>query len=132
MENSSTELLPGGESPMNKRMTETLLASLTQHERQVILSIPAAQNQEDLRLFARLLHYFRGHHHLEEIMYNENMRRSQLKTLFDKFRSVLVVTNHEDPIVSSRLCFWNISINERRLRTKMAGAASAERKKDSK
>lgn len=33
-------------------------------------------------------------------MYNENMRRSQLKTLFDKFRSVLVVTNHEDPIIS--------------------------------
>lgn len=48
----------------------------------------------------RLLHYFRGHHHLEEIMYNENMRRSQLKTLFDKFRSVLVVTNHEDPIIA--------------------------------
>ncbi|KAL0197097.1 hypothetical protein M9458_005637, partial [Cirrhinus mrigala] len=47
-----------------------------------------------------LLHYFRGHHHLEEIMYNENMRRSQLKTLFDKFRSVLVITNHEDPIIS--------------------------------
>lgn len=49
---------------------------------------------------SRLLHYFRGHHHLEEIMYNENMRRSQLKTLFDKFRSVLVVTNHEDPIIA--------------------------------
>nr|XP_020511552.1 GATOR complex protein NPRL3 isoform X1 [Labrus bergylta] len=100
MDNSSAELLPGGDSPLNKRMTETLLASLTEHERQVILNIPAAQNQEDLRMFARLLHYFRGHHHLEEIMYNENMRRSQLKTLFDKFRSVLVVTNHEDPIIS--------------------------------
>ncbi|XP_030646129.1 GATOR1 complex protein NPRL3 isoform X3 [Chanos chanos] len=100
MDNSSAELLPGGDSPLNKRVTETLLASLTEHERQVILSIPAAQNPEDLRMFARLLHYFRGHHHLEEIMYNENMRRSQLKTLFDKFRSVLVVTNHEDPIIS--------------------------------
>ncbi|XP_029014713.1 GATOR complex protein NPRL3 isoform X2 [Betta splendens] len=100
MDNSSAELLPGGDSPLNKRMTETLLASLSEHEREVILNIPAAQNPEDLRLFARLLHYFRGHHHLEEIMYNENMRRSQLKTLFDKFRSVLVVTNHEDPIIS--------------------------------
>ncbi|XP_043955445.1 GATOR complex protein NPRL3 isoform X3 [Gambusia affinis] len=100
MENSSAELLPGGDSPLNKRMTETLLASLSEHERQVILNIPAAQNPEDLRSFARLLHYFRGHHHLEEIMYNENMRRSQLKTLFDKFRSVLIVTNHEDPIIS--------------------------------
>ncbi|XP_028311021.1 GATOR1 complex protein NPRL3 isoform X2 [Gouania willdenowi] len=100
MENSSAELLTNGDSPLNKRMTETLLASLSENERQVILNIPAAQNQEDLRMFARLLHYFRGHHHLEEIMYNENMRRSQLKTLFDKFRSVLVVTNHEDPIIS--------------------------------
>uniref|UniRef100_A0A8D3D9Y9 GATOR complex protein NPRL3 n=1 Tax=Scophthalmus maximus TaxID=52904 RepID=A0A8D3D9Y9_SCOMX len=100
MDNSSAELLPGGDSPLNKRMTETLLASLSENERQVILNIPAAQNPEDLRMFARLLHYFRGHHHLEEIMYNENMRRSQLKTLFDKFRSVLVVTNHEDPIIS--------------------------------
>ncbi|KAM6957665.1 GATOR1 complex protein NPRL3 isoform 3-T3 [Aplochiton taeniatus] len=100
MDNSSAELLSGGDSPLNKRVLETLLASLTEHERQVILNIPAAQCPEDLRMFARLLHYFRGHHHLEEIMYNENMRRSQLKTLFDKFRIVLVVTNHEDPIIS--------------------------------
>ncbi|XP_048847490.1 GATOR complex protein NPRL3 isoform X2 [Brienomyrus brachyistius] len=100
MDNSSAELLPGSDSPLNRRVTETLLASLMEHERQAILSVPAAQNPEDLRMFARLLHYFRGHHHLEEIMYNENMRRSQLKTLFDKFRSVLVVTNHEDPVVS--------------------------------
>lgn len=53
MDNSSAELLPGGDSPLNKRITETLLASLTEHERQVILNIPAAQNQEDLRMFAR-------------------------------------------------------------------------------
>ncbi|XP_054849233.1 GATOR complex protein NPRL3 isoform X2 [Eublepharis macularius] len=101
MENSSAELLPGGgDSPVNKRMTENLLTSLLEHERDAILSVPAAHNPEDLRMFARLLHYFRGRHHLEEIMYNENMRRSHLLMLFDKFRSVLVVTNHEDPIIS--------------------------------
>lgn len=53
MDNSSAELLPGGDSPLNKRITETLLASLSEHERQVILSVPAAQNPEDLRMFAR-------------------------------------------------------------------------------
>lgn len=53
MENSSAELLTGGDSPLNKRMTETLLASLSEHERQFILNIPAAQNPEDLRMFAR-------------------------------------------------------------------------------
>lgn len=100
MENSSAELLPGGDSPVNKRMTENLLTSLSEHEREAILSVPAAHNPEDLRMFARLLHYFRGRHHLEEIMYNENMRRSHLLMLFDKFRSVLVVANHEDPVIS--------------------------------
>ncbi|XP_033023257.1 GATOR complex protein NPRL3 isoform X1 [Lacerta agilis] len=100
MDNSSAELLPGGDSPVNKRMTENLLTSLPEHEREAILSVPAAHNPEDLRTFARLLHYFRGRHHLEEIMYNENMRRSHLLMLFDKFRGVLVVTNHEDPVIS--------------------------------
>lgn len=100
MDNSSAELLPGGDSPVNKRMTENLLTSLSEHEREAILSVPAAQNPEDLRMFARLLHYFRGRHHLEEIMYNENFRRSHLLMLFDKFRSVLVVTSHEDPVIS--------------------------------
>ncbi|MBN3283359.1 NPRL3 protein, partial [Polyodon spathula] len=100
MDNSSAELVPRGDSPLNTRMTESLLASLSERERVAILNVPAAQNAEDLRMFAWLLLYFRGHHHLEEIMYNENMRRSQLMTLFDKFRSVLVVTNHEDPIIS--------------------------------
>ncbi|MGH0140112.1 UNVERIFIED_CONTAM: hypothetical protein FKN15_000562 [Acipenser sinensis] len=100
MDNSSAELVPGEDSPLNTRMTENLLASLSERERVAILNVPAVQNAEDLRMFARLLLYFRGRHHLEEIMYNENMRRSQLMTLFDKFHSVLAVTNHEDPIIS--------------------------------
>lgn len=53
MENSSAELLPGGDSPVNKRMTENLLTSLSEHKREAILSIPAAHNPEDLRMFAR-------------------------------------------------------------------------------
>ncbi|KAM8780147.1 GATOR1 complex protein NPRL3 isoform 5-T5 [Rhynchonycteris naso] len=100
MDTSSAELLPSGDSPLNRRMTESLLASLSERERAAILSVPAAQSPEDLRMFARLLQYFRGRHHLEEIMYNENTRRSQLLMLFDKFRSVLVVTTHEDPIIA--------------------------------
>lgn len=51
-------------------------------------------------MFARLLHYFRGRRHLEEIMCNENTRRSQLLLLLDKFRSVLVLTALEDPVIA--------------------------------
>lgn len=53
MDNSSAELLPSGDSPLNRRMTESLLASLSEHERAAILSVPAAQNPEDLRMLAR-------------------------------------------------------------------------------
>lgn len=60
MDNSSAELLPSGDSPLNKRMTENLLASLSEHERAAILSVPAAQNPEDLRMFARWERVTRG------------------------------------------------------------------------
>ena len=38
----------------------------------------------------RLSQYFHGNHHLEEIMLIENIARSQLLTLIDKFSEVLV------------------------------------------
>ena len=50
--------------------------------------------------FASLCKYFRGEHHLEEIMYHENIRRSALLQLIDKFRDILVKVEHEDPAVS--------------------------------
>jgi hypothetical protein len=53
--------------------------------------------------FCRLCPYFDGRHHLEEIMYYENVRHSQLLTLLDKFRSVLITCIHEDEVTS----FWN-------------------------
>ena len=53
-----------------------------------------------LQRFASLCKYFRGEHHLEEIMYHENIRRSALLQLIDKFRDILVKVEHEDPAVS--------------------------------
>jgi hypothetical protein len=47
--------------------------------------------------FFRLSPYFNGKHHLEDIMYYENVRRSQLLTLLDKFRKVLITCTHQDP-----------------------------------
>ena len=52
--------------------------------------MPAAQHLDDLQKFVRLFPYFNGNHHIEEIMYFENLRRSQLLTLLDKFRDVLM------------------------------------------
>lgn len=45
--------------------------------------------------------YFKGEHHLEEIMYFENLRRSQLLQLLDKFRDVLIIYETEDPAIAT-------------------------------
>ena len=36
-------------------------------------------------------------------MYAENIRRSQLLTVLDKFRDVLITSQHEDPGISAWL-----------------------------
>ena len=72
-----------------------LLKDLSPLEKSSLLNCSAAKNTEDLQLFARLYPYFNGEHHLEEIMYYENLRRSQLLTLMDKFKDVLITATHE-------------------------------------
>ncbi|KAL8613162.1 Nitrogen permease regulator-like 3 [Nucella lapillus] len=71
------------------------LKDLNTAERAAIQQCPAATNPEDLQLLARLLPYFNGRHHLEEVMFYEDMRRSQLLTLIEKFKDVLIVVTHE-------------------------------------
>lgn len=57
---------------------------------------------DDRKLLDRLcrLGYFNGGHHLEEIMYLENIRRSQLLQILDKFRDVLITCECEDPAIA--------------------------------
>ncbi|XP_064611275.1 GATOR1 complex protein NPRL3-like [Liolophura sinensis] len=85
------------ESGSDWRAREAVLCHLNKAEKDSILRVPAAKNPEDLKLFLRLRPYFNGKHHLEEIMYYENVRRSQLLTLLDKFRGVLITCSHQDP-----------------------------------
>ncbi|RWS03767.1 hypothetical protein B4U79_05397 [Dinothrombium tinctorium] len=91
---------------------ETATAMLTDAgfnpaERASILRIPASQNLEDLRLFIRLCPYFNGKHHLEDIMYYENVRRQNLLTLIEKFKNVLLTCSYEDTAVA-QLCPSNL------------------------
>lgn len=57
---------------------------------------------DDIILLDKLcrLGYFRGGHHLEEIMYLENIRRSQLLQILDKFRDILITCESEDPAIA--------------------------------
>jgi len=89
-----------GSSKSHWSIERILSASLSTAEREAVLQVDAATKLEDLELFARLCIYFRGKDHLEEIMYRENVRRSQLLHLLDKFRSVLITFEHEDSACS--------------------------------
>ncbi|KAJ9590604.1 hypothetical protein L9F63_016374 [Diploptera punctata] len=90
------------EEEKSSLVQEELLSDFSDEERAAILKIPAAANPEDLHLLAKLCRqgYLRGCHHLEEIMYLENIRRSQLLQLLDKFRDVLVTSETEDPAIA--------------------------------
>ncbi|XP_076309210.1 GATOR complex protein Nprl3 [Tachypleus tridentatus] len=93
----------GSEEDLSSRdpSNAELLAELSPSEREAIMKVPAASNTDDLKLFVRLRPYFTGKHHLEEIMYYENVRRSQLVAVLDKFRDVLITMKHEDATVAS-------------------------------
>ena len=86
---------------------EELLSVFNEAEKAAILAVPAASKFEDLRLFVRLAPYFNGKYHLEEIMYHENVRRSHLLQLIDKFRDVVIRHEHEDTNVT---LYFNTSI----------------------
>ncbi|XP_044184598.1 LOW QUALITY PROTEIN: GATOR complex protein NPRL3-like [Acropora millepora] len=93
----AAEQLDSSEDQIDPELEEDL-KGLTQVEKRSVLQVPAASNPEDLKLFTKLTPYFRGNHHLEEVMYYENLRRAQLLTLLDKFRDVLFSCQHEDPV----------------------------------
>lgn len=104
-----------------------LLSTFQEPERSAVRELPASSNSEDLALMVKLyqagklfyfnkflseylklidgfvlfLGYFKGEHHLEEIMYFENLRRSQLLQLLDKFRDVLIIYETEDPAIAT-------------------------------
>uniref|UniRef100_A0A069DUL5 GATOR complex protein NPRL3 n=1 Tax=Panstrongylus megistus TaxID=65343 RepID=A0A069DUL5_9HEMI len=94
---TSDECLP---QENDATLRDEILSKLSNDEGAAILSAPA--NVLEKRLLLRLIQqgYLKGEHHLEEIMYSENITRSQLLQLLDKFRDVLVICEAEDPALA--------------------------------
>nr|XP_002130884.1 GATOR complex protein NPRL3-like [Ciona intestinalis]XP_009858314.1 GATOR complex protein NPRL3-like [Ciona intestinalis] len=64
-------------------------------------SITASQAPINFNLFLRLLKYFDGRHHLEEMMYRENLLRGDIVNILDQFKPLLLTTVREDEIASA-------------------------------
>ena len=91
-------------SPRETKTKEELLTSFSVAEQRVIRSVPAAAELPDLAQFVRFSKYWRGEHHIEEMMYLENCSRYELLQTLDKFSSILVKHEHEDPVVTK---YWS-------------------------
>ncbi|BES94395.1 Nitrogen Permease Hypothetical protein amino acid transport activity 3 [Nesidiocoris tenuis] len=87
----------GDEAGASGWETEDFLARVSSEERTTLINTPASPHQ--LKLLVRLIqqNYLTGEHHIEDIMYMENLRRSQILQLLDKFRDVLFTCETEDP-----------------------------------
>lgn len=99
----STENCDSIDSIEDEEKIKELLNVFQEPDRSAVRRIPAALNVDDLSLMVKLWQagYFKGEHHLEEIMYFENLRRSQLLQLLDKFRDVLIIYETEDPAIAT-------------------------------
>ncbi|KAM7356457.1 GATOR complex protein Nprl3 isoform 2-T2 [Cochliomyia hominivorax] len=99
----STDNCDSIESIEDEEKIKELIQVFEESDRSAIKRIPASANLDDLSLMVKLYQagYFKSEHHLEEIMYFENLRRSQLLQLLDKFREVLIIYETEDPAIAS-------------------------------
>lgn len=100
------------DNPMSLVATGTIMsalqrAGLSQAGARQVLSIPSSKNVEDLKLLIKLMPYFNGRHHVEDIMFGENLERSQVLILCDKFRDILFTAHYEDMAVSQLCPFTN-------------------------
>lgn len=94
-----TELSQLESAEMILRESDLLLSP---KEMTAVLAVCATKSFEDIRLFARLCPvYFDGHHHVEDMMHYENLRRSQILTLVEKFQELLLVYTYEDTTVDT-------------------------------
>ena len=84
-----------------KSHEKRLFDKFSKTEKNSLIKMHNMVDREDLIFFLNMSKYFRGGHHLEDIMYYENVPRSRLLILIDKFRSMLITVQHEDPATST-------------------------------
>ncbi|KAJ3300685.1 Nitrogen permease regulator 3 [Borealophlyctis nickersoniae] len=66
-------------------------------EREWIAMVANTQPQPVASLFLRLVRYFAGKLHVEEIVFRENITRKDLKTILSRYREFLITTLYPDP-----------------------------------
>jgi hypothetical protein len=87
---------------VNKKLTEVKqigpmminVDAITQYERELIDVMLKPHGEQIITLFNRLLCYFNGQMHIEEIMFRENISRKDLKALLNLLHNELLTVLH--------------------------------------
>ncbi|KAL4167579.1 hypothetical protein KRP22_013063 [Phytophthora ramorum] len=92
-ENSAAEGRGGSTIPMAQVMSVASQLLFTDQERAYLAKI--AKPNPVFTLFKRLCVYFHGEHHIEEIMWRENLSRGELRTVMSTYQDIIVCCLHE-------------------------------------
>ncbi|KAJ8569069.1 hypothetical protein ON010_g6190 [Phytophthora cinnamomi] len=92
-DNPATDGRGGNNVPMAQVMSVASQLLFTDQERAYLAKI--AKPNPVFTLFKRLCVYFHGEHHIEEIMWRENLSRGELRTVMSTYQDIIVCCLHE-------------------------------------
>ncbi|KAG3024479.1 hypothetical protein PC128_g5017 [Phytophthora cactorum] len=92
-ENPAADARGGSTVPMAQVMSVASQLLFTDQERAYLAKI--AKPNPVFTLFKRLCVYFHGEHHIEEIMWRENLSRGELRTVMSTYQDIIVCCLHE-------------------------------------
>ncbi|KAF4039016.1 Nitrogen Permease regulator of amino acid transport activity 3 [Phytophthora infestans] len=92
-DNPATDARGGSTVPMAQVMSVATQLLFTDQERAYLAKI--AKPNPVFTLFKRLCVYFHGEHHIEEIMWRENLSRGELRTVMSTYQDIIVCCLHE-------------------------------------
>ncbi|GMF27415.1 unnamed protein product [Phytophthora lilii] len=92
-DNPAAEGRGGSSVPMAQVMSVASQLLFTDQERAYLAKI--AKPNPVFTLFKRLCVYFHGEHHIEEIMWRENLSRGELRTVMSTYQDIIVCCLHE-------------------------------------
>ncbi|KAG7384395.1 Nitrogen permease regulator-like 3 [Phytophthora pseudosyringae] len=92
-ENPAADTRAGSTVPMAQVVSVASQLLFTDQERAYLAKI--AKPNPVFTLFKRLCVYFHGEHHIEEIMWRENLSRGELRTVMSTYQDIIVCCLHE-------------------------------------
>jgi hypothetical protein len=85
----------------DEQVKQNLSRYLTKTQHQHVTSMVGTKiDSKTLNLFAKLVQFFHGRHHIEHMMHSLDLRRSEIMDVIDEMKSLLITCYHEDEMTA--------------------------------